>query len=459
MHNTKPFTIKLLFLFFLLLGNFPLLEAQTTDENSSEELQTTSCGDEVTITYGNGTITLEGTLDESYTLQVRDKKNELIFECTQDCNAQSITELSDGRYRIIIRNDRNRKICNKWIELGYKEKEQDDDDHEDGEDEYEEDDDENDDNEKDGEDESEEEDDDDDDENDDENDSPKTGSGSGIGEITSICDRIQIINDAGMVTISGEIMNGLFIKINDEENDLAKVFSCKEDCDEEDLSIELPNSTYLLTLYNRNDRKLCSETFTITESSVEASALDRRTSHLSFSAHRDRRAVALQWLTNTGYKVSHFEVEHSVNGMDFTKIQLVNNGEWTDELSFFQVADNQPVMGDNYYRIKQVYVDDSFDYTPIQQINFVLDLDKTAVFPNPVQESLNINLKQYAGEKGVLKILNQFGQQVHQIDMDKIQEDLTTVNTAHLKNGVYYLSIQVGGYQVVSQKILVQRFY
>lgn len=52
-----------------------------------------------------------------------------------------------------------------------------------------------------------------------------------------------------------------------------------------------------------------------------------------------------------------------------------------------------------------------------------------------------------------------FGQLIKQINLTNIDEELLTINTSEIKNGVYYLNIQVDGYRVLSEKVLIQRFY
>lgn len=534
MHNTN-FTIQLLLIFFLHLGNTALLTAQRTTEN----YDTTACGKETMIIYGNDNIIMEGERAVNYSFKILDNRRKKVFECKENCgNNQAVADLPAGRYRVIISNENGRRICRKWVKLERpiceaKEGQlaaletrislQ--------------------------------------------NDSaileaivetapvvplgfnkiylltygedleiinydtiptfivndegnyrihtliiesaslnldtinskevsifrlrnylrgnkntfcsaldikgarfrvrvPKddiiTGSGSGVGaNHLVICNGIQLLQEANKLSISGEDDDGFFFKINDKENHLSSVFICRDGCEEEAFEIELPNSTYLVSIYNTRGRRICKETFEIAapNNEEEAIAEGRSQTHFSFAANRAQRTVALEWLTNTGYKVSHFELEHSLNGVDFTKMEEFVNEDWSENMAYHQTTDATPAFGVNYYRVKQVYVDDSFKYSPIQQVDFTTDLDKTAVFPNPAQEALFVNLNQYLGAKGQLILSNQFGQQIQKIDIATIEQEILTINTTDIKNGVYYLNIQIDGYRVLSEKVLVQRFY
>lgn len=534
MYNTNTFTLKS-FIVFLVLGHTLWLSAQRTTEG----YQTKKCGNETTITYGNGTIIMEGTRAVNYSFEILNNKRQTIFECEENCgNSQEISELPAGWYRVIIRNEKGRRICRKWVKLKrppclakagkleaigssqiemrngmatlqaiftqdptiptgfikihlltY------------GEDfniialdttplfsvnevgnyriqtliieptslnleEF----------------------------TGEEisifllksflkgnknnfcsaldakgarfrvripNDQVDTGSGSGVGSSIVMCNSIRLLKEGNQLTISSEEADPYFFKVNDKENHLTSVFICRDDCEEEEIVLNLANSTYLVSVYNRRGRKICKETIEIavSDNEEEASLAGRSQTHFSFSAHRAQRTVALEWLTNTGYKVSHFELEHSLNGMDFNKIGDFVNEDWSNEMAYHETVDKTPALGTNYYRLKQVYDDDNFKYSSIQKVDFSIDLEKVAVYPNPAKEVLFVNLKNYQDAKGQLALTNQFGQLIQQIDIAAIQQDEITINTSNVKNGVYYLNIQIDGYRVLSEKILIQRFY
>lgn len=533
MYSTKIFTLKLTFLIGLFIGHTLLLNAQRT----AEGYQTTSCGNETMITYGNGNILMEGKSAVNYRFKIVDNSRKIIFECKENCgNSQEVAELPAGRYRVIISNEKGRRVCRKWVRLKRPEcmakggrlvaverrvtlenevvfleaiAEE----------------------------------------------APvvpagfsklyllttgedleiiamdtmpkfkvnevgkyriqtliiettsidlsaivgnevstyrlknllkgnknnfcsaldfrgarfhvrlpsgqiDTGSGSGVGASLITCNGIQLFTDANKLTISSEDDAAYFFKINDKENHLSSVFVCKENCEEE-MILTLPNSTYLVAVYNTRGRSICKETIKIEtpDNENEVIAEGRSQTHFDLSAHLAERAVALEWLTNTGYKVDYFELEHSTNGMDFTKIDEFINEDWSNDMVYHETTDKTPTLGTNFYRVKQVFADDSFKYSPVQQVNFTIDLEQVSVYPNPARAALFINLKQYLGAQGQLTLSNQFGQAIQQIDLATINQEVVMMNTSDIENGVYYLNIQVDGYRVLSEKVLVQRFY
>ena len=140
-------------------------------------------------------------------------------------------------------------------------------------------------------------------------------------------------------------------------------------------------------------------------------------------------------------------------------IERLTNKEWTDELAYHQTVDAQPTAGSNYYRIKQVYLDGSFDYTATQQVDFRIDLNKISVFPNPAQDELFVNLVPYTGKKGQLILTNQYGQVAKQFDLATIDQELVKINTSSMENGLYYLMIKLDNQQLFTEKVMIHRLY
>ena len=75
---------------------------------------TESCGNGTSITYGNGSIKMEG----GAFYQILDKNWQEIYNCGWQCgNSKTVTDLATGEYRIYIKNNDYQVICEKVITL------------------------------------------------------------------------------------------------------------------------------------------------------------------------------------------------------------------------------------------------------------------------------------------------------------------------------------------------------
>ena len=193
---------------------------------------------------------------------------------------------------------------------------------------------------------------------------------------------------------------------------------------------------------------------------VTNGAGSRNAPRLNFVAFKANQAVALQWLTNTGWRNDHFELERSQDGVNFEKIHKVVNTDKSDELAYYEETDNQPELGTNYYRLKQVYQDGSFEYTEVKLINVNVDVNALNIYPNPVKEALFIGLTPYAGKQVNLTLMNQFGQALQHVNIEQVGIAPTILNMNNIPNGLYQITIQVeGGLKPITKKILVSRMY
>lgn len=108
---------------------------------------------------------------------------------------------------------------------------------------------------------------------------------------------------------------------------------------------------------------------------------------VSFKAAKEEYAVLLEWQTASETNSSHFEVERSREGNDWSGIgQVPAKGE-AYAFSHYRHIDHSPMDGLNIYRLKMVDQDGTFSYSKLESVYFSQDL---SVYPNPVQDFLRI---------------------------------------------------------------------
>ena len=180
--------------------------------------------------------------------------------------------------------------------------------------------------------------------------------------------------------------------------------------------------------------------------------------YTNFNAFQQDRQVDLEWLTNQSDKSETYVIERSIGG-DFEVIAEIANTEFTDENSYFKSFDELPVLGDNHYRLKQVFMDGHIEYSPVRTVNFGVDLDAISFFPNPAESELFIDLDEYAGKTGNMIISNQLGQIVEEINFTEIPHDLIKVDFANYINGLYFIKVKVDRSKYVAKKVLVSKLY
>ncbi|MEO0734337.1 MAG: choice-of-anchor V domain-containing protein, partial [Bacteroidota bacterium] len=99
---------------------------------------------------------------------------------------------------------------------------------------------------------------------------------------------------------------------------------------------------------------------------------------LDFSARAEKDRVVLDWQTVTEQDFSHFVVERSTNGEDFSPVlEQPAAGPST-----YTATDINLSAGAYFYRLRQVDLDGSFSYSPVTAVR-VEPTQSLTVWPNP----------------------------------------------------------------------------
>ncbi|MGB2996606.1 MAG: T9SS type A sorting domain-containing protein, partial [Ferruginibacter sp.] len=113
--------------------------------------------------------------------------------------------------------------------------------------------------------------------------------------------------------------------------------------------------------------------------------------------------------------------------------------------------DQQPQRGKNYYRIKQVDIDNRFSYSSVKILNFDIK-PVIQIGPNPATDFITIKTE-LGNAKTSVKLFNQQGQLLQ--TAAATSQQLFKLPASNLPNGVYYLQVNNDG-NIETQKILIQ---
>ncbi len=128
------------------------------------------------------------------------------------------------------------------------------------------------------------------------------------------------------------------------------------------------------------------ETFTIAStSSLNSLPVELR----RFDATPRSGSVDLEWETETEINASHFLVEHSTDGVNFESIEYIKTIGGVSTSARYATKDLSPSFGWNYYRLRMVDLDGSYEYSPIEAVKLEKDAS-IVVYPNPVKDVLFI---------------------------------------------------------------------
>lgn len=155
-----------------------------------------------------------------------------------------------------------------------------------------------------------------------------------------------------------------------------------------------------------------------------------------FKAQAFDKSVALAWQTAQEINFSHFDVERSADGYHFQKIGQVAGHGNTQVAHQYDFEDLSPLAGHNYYRLKQVDFDQTFEYSPIEVVRVENGGPVARLFPTVAQDQLTIEFAEPTS--GELQIQDVNGQvfshffstehpRQHQLDIGELPPGLYLV--------------------------------
>ncbi len=174
---------------------------------------------------------------------------------------------------------------------------------------------------------------------------------------------------------------------------------------------------------------------------------------LGFTAElTPEKNVLVKWQTASELNNKQFDVERSVNGIDFIKIGSVpakGNGN-SKSLNSYALTDVNPQPGVFYYRLKQVDINGSYKmYNPVSVEFNIEDHITFKVFPNPNTGTFTLYLSGVPGNSNSeISIYTVDGKRVYfnEIDKGSMEEHSINLNVSlGLTKGLYIANCIVNG--------------
>jgi hypothetical protein len=144
---------------------------------------------------------------------------------------------------------------------------------------------------------------------------------------------------------------------------------------------------------------------------------------------KERSKVSLHWKSDSVHDGDFFVVERSSDG---NKFETVGALKGTVGISEYELMDNAPLSGHNFYRIRYTRNNDQLSYSKTLQADLFQSGFK--FYPNPVDKLLIIQ----SDHLSEMQILNQSGAV---LISSQLQAGLQVINVSSLEKGNYLLRI------------------
>jgi len=176
---------------------------------------------------------------------------------------------------------------------------------------------------------------------------------------------------------------------------------------------------------------------------------------LQLSATEKNSKVLVEWKVNSEQFVVTYEIEKSVNGVDFIKVASII----ADGNRQYQWLDVQPVQGVNFYRIKKIGTNGEYEYSSIVSARVGKGNNWVSIYPNPVTNGIiNLQIRNSITGSYTLRLVNAIGQSVLQTSVNHPGgESVRKLELKGVSNGYYQMEISNSSGQQFIYPLLVQR--
>jgi hypothetical protein len=162
---------------------------------------------------------------------------------------------------------------------------------------------------------------------------------------------------------------------------------------------------------------------------------------VDFSGEQSNERIQLKWTTASEINNSYFTIEKMMEGM-FVQIQNLPGSGNTTSMMYYETYDDDPINGDNYYRLTQTdYDGHSETFTPI-----IVNYKKSAkniltTYPNPATDFLNVSWKEISDGRNAITITDCNGKTCYK---EIVQEGRTQtrIPVSQLTKGFYIVTME-----------------
>lgn len=176
---------------------------------------------------------------------------------------------------------------------------------------------------------------------------------------------------------------------------------------------------------------------------------------ISFEGRTQNNKIILTWQTASELNNKGFEIEKSFDKENWFTLGFVEGGGTTTNLNYYSFTDNEIPSEIQYYRLKQLDFNGSFEYSKVIEVNSDLTITSYQLFQNypnpfnsltiidyqvPVKSQINISIYDTKGEK-ILELVN-----------EEKEKGIytTTLENVKLPSGIYFVRmITSTGYSAV----------
>jgi len=179
---------------------------------------------------------------------------------------------------------------------------------------------------------------------------------------------------------------------------------------------------------------------------------------LRFTGTQNNNTVLLNWTIIAEKQIDRFEIERSVNGVDFIKTTTVNGPVVLQVQQNFSATDDVANVNYDviYYRLKVIGISGEMKYSNTISIKKNISKSEISILPNPAKQYIIIKIYADIAGQTLLCLIDNAGKIILR-EKQKLVKGFNNIQLDHMdryNNGFYILKIEVNG-KLTTRKIII----
>lgn len=168
---------------------------------------------------------------------------------------------------------------------------------------------------------------------------------------------------------------------------------------------------------------------------------------VSFTANTVGDEIVLNWATATEKNNDVFEVERSLDGINFTPIGTQKGSNNSVNIRKYSYVDASKVTSNViYYRVKQVDYDKNNSYSNVAVVKMCNSKTVIAIFPNPANNTINVVFTSFEKSLTTITLSDNIGSVIKSFDVYPVKgENKYEVDVSEVPKGIYVINLVVAG--------------
>lgn len=150
--------------------------------------------------------------------------------------------------------------------------------------------------------------------------------------------------------------------------------------------------------------------------------------------------LSVQWTTASEENTDYFVIEHSLDGQTFRPIDQVPAAGFSTNIQQYDWLHKNPGCGVHYYRIRQVDLDDRFEYSWVVSASIECTRLTLQIQPTLIQETCQLWFSEPLGQPVRLQLIDVLGRVLRQQTIQPSTQALD-LDLSDLPAGAYFLQL------------------